>query len=167
MDPSHLAPQQQGNSMPTKVAVGLCSAVPFQDLDLCPVLPWEKHPERAFCALGQSSGRGASKGISSSRLTLQGSASGRAQTLILEIVFIQWFIQDNCRGDKSTPFPEAPWSQSFVLNSDRTELFPLKLSKGEGKAQRITVYLDLWDFGSGWGFVAVVWLSPERRLLVL
>lgn len=70
-----------------KLQWGLCSAVPFQDLGLC---HWsqlgtslcslgEKTPRKwAFCALGE----GASKKISSSSLTLQGSALGRAQTLL-------------------------------------------------------------------------------------
>lgn len=47
-----------------------------------PVLSWVKHLESAFCALGEGKGRRASTGTSSARVTIQGSALGRAKTFL-------------------------------------------------------------------------------------
>lgn len=66
-------------------------------------------------------------------------------SLILEIVFIPWFIQNNCRKINPHLSMRLLGRQNFVLNSNGTGFFSLKLSKGEGKgkAQAIRIYLSV------------------------
>lgn len=126
------------------------------------VLPWEKHLERAFCALGEGNGRGTNKGISPSRLIVQGSALGRAKAL--EGVSTQCFIQDNCR-DINPHLSLVCWgflgNKSFVLNSNRTGVSPENTQRKRKSTRHHWMYFHLFLVGISW------WLLSEVVVTVL
>lgn len=126
------------------------------------MLPWEKHLERAFCALGEGNRRGTNKGISPSRLIVQGSALGRAKTL--EGVSTQCFIQDNCR-DINPHLSLVCWgflgNKSFVLNSNRTGVSPENTRRKRKSTRHHWMYFHLFLVGISW------WLLSEVVVTVL
>lgn len=100
-------------------------------------LSWEKHPERAFCALGEGKGREASKGTLSSGLAVLGSASGRAKTLLL---WTECQLSDLYRTIVGTQLHTFPcFSEASVEVKSLTPVglaFPLKIPKRKRKSSR-------------------------------